>query len=549
MRLTGPALTLARRAAETPAGALLLRRQALSDFGIDRLLDLPPSERGPLRFDPQPLHPTRKRGWQDQQLGRPASAPGRTTTAMLRDAFKQGDTSPVEVLQSIQHQLGARRLGQAAHSPFVCTDFERAMEAAHASQERWARGEPLGELDGIPMPIKDQVEMEGLPLRCGTRYFSEVARRDAFVVEALRLEGALLYGRTHTTEWGMNPSGFSPHFAMPRNVYSSQHGAGGSSTGSGVAVALGLAPVALGSDGGGSIRIPSALNGLLGIKPTFGRISRSGDAFGAGTVSSMGPLGQSAADLVDFLSAACATDPRDPASRWAPHNPERASQWHAALGRGVRGCRIGYIPDELDALDPALQQPTLEALRRFAAEGATLVEVDFPLAAHALAIGVLAIGLETLANLADHLIMHPADFSEEVRVMMASLRTITTDEFFAAQRTRELLKERLRDLLDDVDLLALPTTRTTALPYDLSLTGAELLDDQGTRDMCRFTFLANISGLPAGTLPIGRHKELPFGLQFVGAAFDEASVIAALAHGERMGLNHLPAPADYLKLA
>ncbi|TXD36506.1 amidase [Lujinxingia vulgaris] len=548
MRLTGPALTLARRAAETPAGALLLRRQALSDFGIDRLLDLPPGERGPLRFDPQPLHPTRKRGWQDQGLGAPTSAPGRITAAMLRDAFQAGTTSPVEVLQAIQHQLGSRRLGRAAHSPFVCTDFERATEAARASQERWARGEPLGALDGIPLPVKDQVEMEGLPLRCGTRYFSEVARRDAFVVEALRLEGALLYGRTHTTEWGMNPSGFSPHFAMPRNVYSSQHGAGGSSTGSAVAVALGLAPVALGSDGGGSIRIPSALNGLVGIKPTFGRISRSGDAFGAGTVSSMGPLGQSTADLVDFLSTACAPDPRDPASRWAPHNPERASQWRAALGRGVRGCRIGYIPEEIDALDPALQQPTLEALRSFAAEGATLVEVDFPLAAHALAIGVLAIGLETLANLADHLIMHPDDFSEEVRVMMASLRTITTDEFFAAQRTRELLKERLRDLLDDIDLLALPTTRTTALPYDLSLTGAELLDDQGTRDMCRFTFMANISGLPAGNLPIGRHKELPFGLQFVGAAFDEASVIAALAHGERMGLNHLPAPTDYLKL-
>src|SRR5690554_1446198 len=293
MRLTGPALTLARKAAETPAGAMLLRRQALSDFGIDRLLDLPPTDRGMLRFDPQPLHPTRKRGWQDQELGAPASAPGRTTAATLRQAYASQATTPVEVLQRIQTQLGERRLGHATHSPFVCTDLERSLEAARASAERWARNEPLGELDGIPIPVKDQVEMQGLPVRCGTRYFSEVSRRDAHVVETLRLEGALLYGRTHTTEWGMNPSGFSPHFSMPRNAYSSQHSAGGSSTGSAAAVAMGLGPVALGSDGGGSIRIPSALNGLVGIKPTFGRISRSGDAFGAGTVSSMGPLGQS----------------------------------------------------------------------------------------------------------------------------------------------------------------------------------------------------------------------------------------------------------------
>ncbi|RAL23077.1 amidase [Lujinxingia litoralis] len=549
MRLTGPALTIARKAAESPAGALILRKRAMADFGIDRLLELPASSRGTLRFDPQPLQSRRKRGWNDQKLDPPSTTPGRTTMAALARAYRSGESSPVEVLERIQQQLATRTLGESTHSPFVCTDFERALDAAAASHKRLQAGNALGPLDGIPIPIKDQVDMQGMPVRCGTSYFNPRSESDGHVIAHLRNAGALLYGRTHTTEWGMNPSGFSPHFAMPRNVYSRHHGAGGSSTGSAVAVALGLAPVALGSDGGGSIRIPSALNGLLGIKPTFGRIGRTGDVFGAGTVSTMGPLGQSTADLVEFLIAASAPDPLDPASRWAPRQPRKAEQWRKALGRGVRGARIGYLSSELDALDPALQQPTLDALRQFAAEGATLVELDLELVTHALAIGVLTIGLETLGNLTDHLREFPADFSEEVRVLIASLRTITTEEFMAAQRTRELLKEQLREALDDVDLIAMPTTRTTALPYDLNLTGAQLLDDQGTRDMCRFTFLANITGLPAGSIPIGRHNGLPFGLQFIGAAFDEASVLAAMAHGERLGLHHLPAPADYLALA
>lgn len=544
MRLSGRTLTAARKFAETSVGARILRQKVFRDYRVDALLDLPAGARAPLAVHAGPLAQNRRRGWAGAGLDAPAPPRGRTTAAELRKAYRSGATSPVDVLDDLQRRIEERDFGEANFSPFYCLDFEGARLAARESARRYRDGNPVSVLDGIPVPIKDHFMMEGLCVGAGSNYLKERCDQDAHVIEVLREAGALLYAKTHTTEWGMDPCGFCGHLSLPRNVYSQNHSAGGSSTGTAVAVALGLAPMGLGSDGGGSIRIPAALNGIFGLKPTFVRIGRTGDLFGASSVSTTGPLAASTADLVDFLSvSATVDDPGDPTRRWGPRQQDLADRWRRALGRGVDGCKIGIPRGEWADLDGPLQQPSLDALGQLEKEGAELVDLDVPLLAQAPAIGVLSIGMETAANLEDELAANPDGFSDELRMTLAMLDTVGAAEFLKAQRSRAALKQKVRDLLDEVDLLALPTTQSTASAYPVALDSVSLADDEAIRAMTRFTFLANITGLPAGSVPAGLHQGLSFGIQFVGGAWDEASVVAAMAHAERQQWTSLPVPA------
>lgn len=543
MRLAGFALITARKLAEKPGGARILRQKVFNDYGIDELLALPRDAREPLRPHAGPLEQKRRRGWSGADLDSPSRPASRTTAADLRDAYRRGVATPTEVIAQLRRRIEEERFGESIYSPFCCLDFDRAASAAEQSTERYEQGEALGPLDGIPTPVKDHFLMEGLAIQCGSVLVDEIADEDAHLVEVLRTSGAFPYAKTHTTEWGMNPCGFSPDFSLPRNPYDRHFAAGGSSTGAAVAVALGMTPVATGSDGGGSIRIPAAMCGVFGLKPTYLRIGRTGDLFGASSVSVTGPIGASTADLVDFLApTAEADDPEDPARRWGPAQRDLLKRWRRAVGRGVDGCRIGIPQSEWDDLHGPLQQPTLDALYHLEREGAELVDVDIPLAEHAPAIGALSIGMETRSNLADEYADNPDAFSDELRMTLEMLGTITADEYLDSQRTRAAVQYQMRDVLDDVDLVALPTTRTTAPPYGPDADGIPLTDDTALRDMTRFTFLANITGLPAGSVPAGRHKGLPFGVQFVGGSWDEASVIAAMAHAERIGFTSIDAP-------
>ena len=546
MRLTGFPLRALRAIIERPGAARLVRDKFFADYGIDEVLALGPQFRAPLDVHPGPLEQTTRRGWSGKGLATPSPPPGRTTTADLRRAYADGELTPVEVLSSIRRRIEDQDFGESLFSPFRSLDFERAQEEAQRSALRYQEGKPVGPLDGIPLPIKDQHQMKGLPTSCGTSYLDRPASEDAHLIEVLRDSGALLYAKTRTTEWGMDPCGFCSHQSMPRNAYSRVHGAGGSSTGAGVAVALGLAPVATGSDGGGSIRIPAGLNGVFGIKPTYGRIGRSGDLFGDSTVSASGPLGSSTADLVELLAvAACAEDSADPVRRWGPRQRNLADRWRRALGRGVDGCRIGIPRGEWNELDASLQRPMLDALRQLEADGAELVDLDLPILSYAPAVGMLTIGLETLGNLEDIYATKADHFGDTLRTTLSLLSTVDATEYLRARRTRAAIKKALRDALDTVDIIALPTTLTTAPDYPPQLDRTPIMDEEALKAMTRFTFLANITGLPAGSVPVTLHDGLPLGLQFVGGSFDEASLFAVMAHAERQQWTHLSPAPDY----
>ncbi len=544
LRLVGKQLAAVRALAENPVARRALWAVASRDFRIAELMALPSSERGKVEELPRPIQGAPARAW-GEELGPLPAMEG--SGAALREAYRRGDTSPREVADRVLHREDRGDFGDSTYSPFVAMDRDGFVAAADESTARYRDDDARGPLDGVPVPVKDQLHMRGLPTRGGTAWRTEVVEEDAFIVTRMRQGGALLPGKAHATENGMNPLGFNPHFDYPRNVYSKDHGAGGSSTGSAVAVGLGMAPVAVSTDGGGSIRIPAAMNGLVGVKPSFNRFSRTGDIW-MGTVGHTGAIGRSVSDVVDLFEVCAAHDPQDPKTHFATDWDSVHATWRAALGRGIRGCRIGVLHSEMRDAPPEIARACEDALAALQKEGAVLVDTAIPIIAMANAVGPIVIAGESAANAYDDIAAHRDATSDELRLIYGLLDNISAQEHLRALRTRTRIREALAEGIANVDLLALPAQQRQASPYPLSENRVEVADTAWTAAMTRFSFLANLTGVPAASVPVGMHGGLPLSLQLIGDAWDEASVIAGCAHLERMGLSQVPRPASYRSL-
>ncbi len=351
---------------------------------------------------------------------------------------------------------------QPSRGPILDFDDDVAHRAARASSARIREGNARGVLDGVPVAIKEEVAVQGLPLRVGTAWIDgKPAPQDSTPVRRLREAGAIVIGTTPMTEYGMSPLGANVHRVMPRNAHHDGRLPGGSSSGSGVAVATGVVPVALGADGGGSIRIPASLNGVFGLKPTFGRVPVVGHGVrGGSSVVHLGPLGASSYDLALFLEAVSGRDEGDPASIGQPR--VGLGEFVDAIGRGARGLRIGIIDDEWSAASTDIARAGKEALRGLEKDGAELVSVGLELAKHATAIGYLTIGLEFFTNSIDLRRSHMDQLGLDVQLLLANLETFRADDYLDAQKLRAELRRQVAHLFDRVDVLALPTTATTA---------------------------------------------------------------------------------------
>lgn len=462
------------------------------------------------------------------------------SAARFTALYESGVLTPLEVTQRAFDASRVLAQRKPSMDPFLYRDEKRAFRDAEASARRWKEGKPIGPLDGVPVPVKEEVDLDGQGARLGAAIPVRSEARDAQAVLRLRKAGAIILGQTSMTEYGMTPLGVSATRVLPRNPQKPTHSAGGSSTGSAVAVTTGMAPVALGTDGGGSIRTPAAFQGIWGIKPTFGRISRHGDP-NDGTMDHLGPIGGSVLDLVRFLDAASGEDPNDELTvgqpRWMPGELE------AALKRGVRGLRIGVLEDEIDAASFEVARACRDALTALAHEGAVLVPVRLELAKWAKALGYLTLGLEMYATLLDVRRERFSELGPDLQLLCRVFGTFESDDYVDAQRLRSGLRLEVAALLRDVDVLVLPTTENTAP----ELSDTDLLDgmvDTSALDAaCRFAFLANLTGLPAASAPIGRDgRGLPIGLQILGDAWDEATVLQVCAHLERRDVAEVPRP-------
>jgi len=350
------------------------------------------------------------------------------------------------------------------------------------------------------------------------------ATADATVVARLKEAGAVLLGTTHMHELAFGPTGVNAALGTPRNPWAADRIPGGSSSGSGAAVAARLVPAALGTDTGGSIRVPSSFCGVTGLKPTYGRVSRAGVAPLASTLDHVGPLTRSVEDVALVLGAIAGHDPADPASARLP-----VPDYPALLDRPLRGLRLG-VPRTfaLELIEPAVAAVFETALAAFRSAGAAATDVVLPSLVHAgAALGATILG-EAERELGSLLGPRRTRAGLELRVYLALATMVETRPYLAAQRLRTRLYEEARAAFAHVDLLALPVTPLVAPRPEEFLVrlGDQELD--AAQAITRLTAPFNLVGLPALALPCGfTPAGLPVGLQLVGPAFAEDRVLAA----------------------
>ena len=457
-----------------------------------------------------------------------------------RDLLERGEVSSVELTQAALDRIVAYDNEIKA---YLTVAPESALEQAAEADRVRARGdgENLPPLLGIPLAIKDVICVEGLPTTCGSRILENyVPPFSATAVEKLREAGAVILGKTNTDEFAMGSSTENSAFFATHNPWDLSRVPGGSSGGSAAAVAAGLAYGALGSDTGGSVRQPASLCGVVGIKPSYGRVSRWGLVAFASSLDQIGCFGRTVADAALLLGAISGYDPRDSTSVNAPV-PETC----ASLTGDIRGKRIG-VPREyfVEGMQPEVEAAVREAVNRMAELGAKIVEVSLPHTNYALPVYYLVAPAEASANLARYdgmrygLSLEGADlwdtyrktrgqgFGPEVkrRIMLGTyaLSAGYYDAYYLkASQIRTLIRKDFDRALETCDVLVAPTTPTTAFKL-----GEMVSDPMQMYLQDVFTLALSLAGLPGLSMPCGFDRSgLPIGLQIMGGAFDEATVL------------------------
>lgn len=426
----------------------------------------------------------------------------------LTGAFADGTTTPLAVAEAF---LAADPTGPPWGS-FVAVDPDDVLAQAKDSTTRLEAGQPRGPLEGVPIGVKDFIAVRGYPSHAGTRDLAAHGDTDALLVSRLRRAGAVIAGKTHTTELGLDPTGLNPSRGTPVNPHSAGHLTGGSSSGTGAAVAAGLVPAGVGSDGGGSIRIPAACTGVMGIKPSYDLVPTDGEmSVGWWSVEHIGPLARCTEDLVTMLSVMAAVDLA---------LPDRPLRW------GVDWAWWGAPDPEVDAACRAV-------VAELGAAEVTLPHVGLaPVAGYVTALSELAAGVWDVWQ------DEPGRLGLGIRAALAQVPSVSGADYVRAQQVRALLAADMSAAFQAVDVLVVPTTATTAPPRPsaAALEGG-LVDVDAIDAMTAYTFPANLCGLPAASVPVGTDRSgLPVGLQVVGPRGGDALVLAACRALEAAGL-------------
>ncbi len=409
---------------------------------------------------------------------------------------------------------------------------ESAAGRARQLDEELARGADRGPLHGIPVAVKDVYSTRGVPTTCGSRLFADfVPSCDAAVVERLAAAGAVLMGKTGMHELAYGITSDNPHFGAVRNPWDTERIAGGSSGGSAAAVAAGMVFVAMGSDTGGSIRIPAAYCGTVGLKPTFGRVSRFGVRPLDFSLDHMGPLARSVADAALVLNAIAGFDPRDDTSSRRP-----VEDYLPAPEPSIAGLRIG-VPENFyfEAVHPEVEAAVRAMTRQAESLGARLVPVRVPDIAAVNTVSRIILMAEASALMEPY--MHRAgEIGADVRALLQQGCLLPATDYVNAQRLRRIYRREFRRLWDAIDCLFTPTTPITAPRIGETLATIAGREEDVRLASTRLVRGLNMVGVPALSLPCGADSRgLPIGLQIVARPFAEVlllRVVQALAPAE-----------------
>lgn len=431
----------------------------------------------------------------------------------LGRAYRDRSLSPVEVTRAVLARI--ERLNPRLNA-YITVTAETALAEAEKAEQDFGRGVDRGALQGVPLSLKDLYWTAGVRTTAASRILRDfIPAEDAAAVQRLRKTGAVLLGKTNMKEFAYGQ--VHPDYGPALNPWNEAHTSGGSSSGSGVALAAGLGYGSMGSDTGGSLRNPASYCGVVAMKPTYGLVSCHGVIPLSWSLDHAGPMTRTVYDNALLLAAVAGYDPKDPASVAAP-----SSNYVSGIGTGVRGIRIGTLFSYTEGLAaPAVHAAVLRAAAALREAGASLTEVSLPELATVNATFTGIIRPEASAFHAQWLYDRGQDYHPIIRDHLEAGALLSAVDYIQAQRHRQSLRAAVARVLREVDVLLLPTTATTAPPEtrvtDLSVT-------------TRLTAIFNLTGCPALSLPCGLDPAgLPIGLQIAGRPFEESLVYRVAA--------------------
>ncbi|NBP39266.1 MAG: amidase [Betaproteobacteria bacterium] len=443
----------------------------------------------------------------------------------VADSLRERKVSPVDLLQAALRRI---RDQEPRLNAFVRLTEERAHLAALQAERELAAGIWRGELHGVPIAVKDLYDCAGLPTSCSSKVrHDHLATQDSACVERLSAAGAVIVGMTHTHEFAYGI--MTPTTGNPWDVGRIP---GGSSGGSGATVAARGCFMAMGTDTGGSIRIPAAVCGVVGLKPTFGRVSRHGIASLSWSLDHAGPLARTVGDCAATLNVLAGYDPRDPGSADVP-----AKDYLAELEHGVRGIRLG-VPRNFffDHVDPEVEKMVREVISTLETEGAEIIEVDIPMADM---ISPVEFGLCMPEASAYHrdMIRTRADLYEpDVRTFLEAGMLLPAVDYIAAQRQRTLIQREWQKMFQGLDAIIGPSVPVLATGRDeMTVNWPDGFEEPISQVYVRLSAPANVTGLPSVSVPCGfGQNHLPAGFQVIGRPFGEARILRIARAYERL---------------
>jgi aspartyl-tRNA(Asn)/glutamyl-tRNA(Gln) amidotransferase subunit A len=424
--------------------------------------------------------------------------------------------SPVEVVNVL---LG--RIEVDVTNSFITVTAELALEGAAVAEREILSGRYRGPLHGVPIALKDIIYTRSVRTTMGSApYSGHVPDHSATVARMLDEAGSLLIGKTNTHEFAYGPTGDRSYFGPTRNPYDARRITGGSSGGSGAAVASNLCYGALGSDTGGSIRIPAALCGVVGMKPTFGRVSKSGVFPLSWTLDHVGPITRTVEDNALILNVLARHDPEDHYSVDRP-----AEDFTRDLQRGLRGAGIG-LPTSFyfDHVEKEVEARVREAAEVFRSLGAEVREVEIPNLWDTLRAQRLILGADAYAVHRERLENEPESFGEEVGERLMDGESPKAHRYANARRRGVLATDEFDRTLHDVDVLLTPTLPITAPEIGQREVGIGDYEESVRSALTRFTGPTDLTGHPSLSVPCGEAAGLPVGLQLIGRRLDEATL-------------------------
>ena len=459
------------------------------------------------------------------------------TVAQLARLIESKEVSPVEVADAFLRHIEAM---EPKLNAFITRLDDHARRAAAAAEAEIMAREHRGPFHGIPVGLKDIFWTRDIRTTSGSILDADfIPSEDAEVVSRLTAAGAYYIGKLHMTEFAFDGTSRNHHYGPARNPWDTERMAGGSSSGSGVAVASGEAPIALGTDTGGSVRVPAALCGVTGFKPTYGLISRSGVTPLSWSMDHVGPLARTAEDAALAMNVLVGHDQRDRASIDAP-----TLDYTRYLNRGVDGMRIG-VPREYvwEMVESEVRNAFDHAMKVLEGQGATMEEVSIPDLHLINPAGSIVQTSEAATIHRPRLLARGDRYDPVIRRRFESGLFITAEAYLTAQRVRARCRQHIIDTLDRVDLLAVPTTSIAAPLIEqerITVNGQEV----STREaVLRITRIFSAAGLPAISVPCGfTEARLPIGLQLVGKPLEDTRVLQA-AHAYQAATSwHLERP-------